>query len=113
MLLRRRISIVAAITVAAAVAVAMLASYFIVRGRLIAQIDSELVAQAQRYEALGVAAIGPHTRLPANSANGGANAPYVELVNPTGHTQSYLGGLSWPSTRATVAGVLGQESPPR
>jgi two-component system sensor histidine kinase MprB len=110
MLLRRRISIVAALTVAAAVAVAMLASYFIVRGRLISQIDSELIAQAQRYQALGVAAIGPHTRLPANSANGGANAPYVELVNRAGQTESYLGGLSWPSTRATVAVAKGTKN---
>ncbi len=110
MLLRRRIGIVAAVTVAAAVAVAMLASYFIVRGRLIAQIDSELIAQAQRYEALGVAAIGPHTRLPGNSANGGANAPYVELVNPAGQTQPYLGGLSWPSTPATVAVAKGESN---
>jgi two-component system sensor histidine kinase MprB len=93
-----------------AVAVAMLASYFIVRGRLIAQIDSELIAQAQRYEALGVAAIGPHTRLPGNSANGGANAPYVELVNPAGQTQPYLGGLSWPSTPATIAVAKGERN---
>ena len=105
--LRRRIGLVAAVTVAAAVAVAMLASYFILRGKLIAQIDSELTAQALRIEAIGAAGIGPRTPIPGNSANGGANAPYVELVNVRGMTERRLGNLYWPSTPASVAVAKG------
>ena len=106
MSLQRRIGLLAAVTVAVAVALAVSASYFIVRGKLIAQLDSELIAQGQLFEARGLP-IHKHTRLPSNSANGGANAPYIELVNTAGRTYSFQGGLSWPSTAASIAVARG------
>jgi two-component system sensor histidine kinase MprB len=107
-LLRRRISIIAAASVALAVAIAVLSSYFIVRGKLIGQVDNELRAQAQQIENFGGRALGPGTTLPGNSANGGANAPYVQFVN--GHGRRYLdqGNLylpNGPTIRDIATGV--------
>jgi len=106
-LLRRKISIIAAASVAIAVAIAVLASYFIVRGKLVGQVDNQLTAQAQQIQDFGSHALGPRATLPGNSANGGANAPYVQFVNIRGNKYLDQGNLSLPAgpqIRAIAAG---------
>jgi two-component system sensor histidine kinase MprB len=107
-LLRRKISIIAAASVAIAVAIAILASYFIVRGKLVGQIDNELTAQAQQVLDFGPPALGPRTTLPGNSANGGANAPYVQFVNQSGNKYLDQGNLPLPTDAATRAVAAGR-----
>jgi two-component system sensor histidine kinase MprB len=106
-LLRRKISIIAAASVAIAVAIAVLASYFIVRGKVIGQVDSELTAQAQRIEQFGIGGIGPKTALPGNSANAGAYAPYVQYSNAEGGRRKIQGGLFLPVSSAVKAVAQG------
>src|SRR5579875_1420683 len=108
--LRRRISIIAAATVAIAVAIAVLASYFIVRGKLVGQIDNELRAQAQLAENGDLGALGPHTQLPGNTANGGAYAPYVQYVRTDGQRYTAQGDLYLPSG-APIRAVANGTSP--
>jgi two-component system sensor histidine kinase MprB len=101
-LLRRKISIVAAASVAIAVAIAVLASYFIVRDKLVGQIDSELTTQALRIEDNVPGALGQDTQLPGNPANAGGSAPYVQYVKPSGKRYPGVGGTLLP----TDAGVM-------
>lgn len=67
----------AAATVAVAVAVAIVSSYFIVRSQLVGQIDSELTAQAAEITA---AYQGYGSELPGLAAKGGGSAPYYQAV---------------------------------
>jgi two-component system sensor histidine kinase MprB len=80
MLLRRKISIVAAAAVAIAVAIAVLISYFVVKDQLVGQIDNELRAQAvaieQSYQFGG--------QLPGLGAGAGGSAPYFQFVTQRG-----------------------------
>ncbi len=74
--LRRRISLVAAATVALAVAIAVLISYVAVKDQLVGQIDSELRNQAavieQDYQY--------NRPLPGLGAGAGGSAPYSQFV---------------------------------
>jgi two-component system sensor histidine kinase MprB len=105
--LRRRISIIAAASVALAVAIAVFASYFIVRGKLVGQVDNELRAQAQRIQSGELGALGQNTRLPGNSANGGAYAPYVQYVNKSGMRHPAQGGTYLPTSPEVTAVAKG------
>jgi two-component system sensor histidine kinase MprB len=75
-LLRRKISIIAAASVAAAVAIAVLISYFAVRNQLIGQIDNELRSQA----ALDQQSFQQGEPIPGLGANLGGSAPYAQVV---------------------------------
>jgi two-component system sensor histidine kinase MprB len=108
-LLRRKISIIAAASVAIAVAIAVLASYFIVRGKLVGQVDNELTAQAQQIQDFGDHALGPRATLPGNSANGGANAPYVQFVNANGNRYLDQGNLHLPAG-PTIRAIAARKS---
>ena len=74
--LRRRISIIAAATVAAAVAIAVLISYFAVKDQLIGQIDNELRNQAT----LDQQSFQYGQQIPGLGANLGGSAPYSQIV---------------------------------
>ena len=76
MLLRRKISIVAASAVAIAVAIAVLISYFAVKDQLIGQIDNELRNQA----ALDQQSFQYGQQIPGLGANLGGSAPYTQVV---------------------------------
>jgi two-component system sensor histidine kinase MprB len=78
-LLRRKISIVAAAAVAVAVAIAVLISYFAVRERMLSQVDSSLRAQAATILSSGRLTQG-HA-FPTGSPKSGGPA-YEELVFP-------------------------------
>jgi two-component system sensor histidine kinase MprB len=108
MLLRRKISIVAAASVAIAVAIAILASYFIVRGKLIGQVDSELTTQAQNIVDHVPGALSSNTPLPGNSAESGGNAPYIEFVGAGPRDRlPRVGGMLLPTDGAIIAVAKG------
>ncbi|HTW11643.1 MAG TPA: HAMP domain-containing sensor histidine kinase, partial [Solirubrobacteraceae bacterium] len=102
--LRRRISIVAATTVAVAVAVAVIASYFIVRGQLVGQITSELKAQGALIQAEYQ---GPQSTslLPGLAAKAGGSAQYEQVVrgNGTIYDPQFQGRLPGAAQAASVA----------
>ncbi|MCL2419425.1 MAG: HAMP domain-containing histidine kinase [Conexibacteraceae bacterium] len=81
MSLRKRITSVAAATVAVAVAIAVLVSYFVVKGQLVGQIDTELQAQAAAVQATYG---GPHSQFPGLAADAGGSAPYWQVVSMRG-----------------------------
>ncbi|MDE3134130.1 MAG: HAMP domain-containing histidine kinase [Acidobacteriota bacterium] len=95
MLLRRKISIVAAAAVAIAVAIAVLISYFAVRDQLVGQINNELRDQAsaiQRgYEVGG--------QLAGLGAGAGGSAPYLQVVRQTGQVRTPAGQFALPDAR--------------
>ena len=80
MSLRRRISLVAAASVAAAVAIAILISYFAVRDQLLHQVDNSLRAQAAGIHRINLAAAGEGIRRSSPSSSGGV--AYQQVVFP-------------------------------
>ncbi len=110
--LRRRISIVAASSVAAAVAIAILISYFAVRDQLLHQVDTSLRAQAAGIHRINLGEGIPR----AAPSNGGVAYQQVVFPNPAfaprpstgvnlpdvGLARSIANGTS-PSTLTTVA----------
>ena len=108
MLLRRKISIIAAASVAIAVAIAILASYFIVRGKLIGQVDAELTTQAQNIIDQVPGSLSSNTPLGGNSANNGGNAPYAEFVGTGRHDRLVrAGNMYLPTDPAIIAVARG------
>ena len=107
MSLRRRISLVAAATVAIAVAAAVLVSYFAVRHQMIGQVDTQLTAQASAMldEPL-------HT-LPAFENGAGAPArvggktQYWQIVWTNGRVTAGSGGVALPHDSRTTAVATG------
>jgi two-component system, OmpR family, sensor histidine kinase MprB len=104
--LRKRISFVAAATVAVAVAIAVLVSYFAVRNQLVGQINNELQAQAaairDKYQP------GRNSQLPGLGANAGGSAPYTQVVPEKGTIGTPLGQFPLPNVpqaRAVAAGT--------
>jgi two-component system sensor histidine kinase MprB len=79
--LRRRITLVAAATVACAVGIAILISYFAVRDQLYGQTDSELREQAAQVKANFA---GQGHPVPGLGAGDGGSAPYYQAVFPNG-----------------------------
>ncbi len=106
MLLRRRISIVAAATVALAVALAIIAAYFIVRTQLVSQIDGELKAQAELIQARAEYQ-GPdaNSQLPGLAAKAGGSAQYYQfvLLNGTPQYPTYQGELPGVKRATSIA----------
>ncbi|MGH2843391.1 MAG: sensor histidine kinase [Solirubrobacteraceae bacterium] len=107
--LRRRISIVAAATVAIAVAIAVIAAYFIVRGQLVGQVDSELSEQAAQVEANPYRAL--QTRFPELSAKAGGPIPYSQVVTANGRVPIRNGNLNLPGTYDASAVATGELKP--
>ena len=107
MTLRKRLSLIAAASVAVAVTMAVVACYAIVRSQLRNQIDSELSTQAQVVQSGDYHALAQ--QFPGIPASAGGPAPYVQAVTPTGHVYGVQGSVSpnLPSTahaRAVAAG---------
>jgi two-component system sensor histidine kinase MprB len=97
--LRKRISLVAAGSVALAVAIAMISAYFIVRSQLVGQIDNELVAQAAAIQGRFS---GRGSELPGLTAKAGGSAPYNEGVLPNGTVEPGQGGIALPDIAHAV-----------
>jgi two-component system sensor histidine kinase MprB len=109
MLLRRKISIVAAAAVAIAVAIAVLISYFTVKDQLVGQIDNALIAQAQRVDANPYQAL--HTQFPTLSAKDGDSAPYWQLVLANTQVLTTVGGIHLPGAYGAASVANGVRHP--
>jgi two-component system sensor histidine kinase MprB len=108
MLLRRKISIVAAAAVAIAVAIAVLISYFAVKDQLVGQIDNALQAQAQRVDANPYQAL--HTQFPTLSAKAGDSAPYWQLVLANTQVLTTVGGIDLPGAYGAASVANGERN---
>jgi two-component system, OmpR family, sensor histidine kinase MprB len=96
--LRKRLSLIAAASVAAAVLIAVVVCYMVVRSQLRNQVDGSLRAQAAVVQGSGVLQGG----LPGNSASTGGPAPYNEVVLADGKVWSSDGGIALPVTQRMV-----------
>jgi two-component system sensor histidine kinase MprB len=88
--LRKRLTIIAAASVAIAVLLALVACYAVVRSQLRGQIDNSLRAQAQAVENYGLNSL--HSQVPGIPASAGGPAPYVQLYaagQPPAHTPNF------------------------
>src|SRR5436309_8359537 len=95
--LRRRLGLIAAAAVGVAVALAAMVSYFVVRGQLRGEVDSELRAQAAAVQRGDF-----HTldrQLPGLPASAGGPAPYVQVVLADGSVFPRQGGITLPDGR--------------
>ena len=103
--LQKRISLVAAATVAVAVAFAVLISYFAVRDQLVGQISNEL-----RNQAAVIESNFEHGRpIPGLGAGAGGSAPYARFVPETGSVPP--GQFPLPDTGKARAVAVGTEGP--
>ena len=103
--LRRRISLVAAATVAVAVAIACSSRTSPCADQLLGQIDNELPQQAQTLQTDPVHSL---SALPTIPASAGGPAPYEQIVRPTGRSTT----RSCPTARrSTSAGSSSREWP--
>jgi two-component system, OmpR family, sensor histidine kinase MprB len=112
MTLRKRLSWIAAASVAIAVTIAVVVCYAEVRHQLRNQIDSELTAQATVVQHGDYHALAQ--QFPGIPASSGGPAPYVQAVTATGQIYTVPGGApgpnlpSSPRARAVAAGHGGQ-----
>jgi two-component system, OmpR family, sensor histidine kinase MprB len=107
MTLRKRLSWIAAASVAIAVTIAVVVCYAEVRHQLRSQIDSELTAQAMVVQRGDYHALAQ--QFPGIPASSGGPAPYVQAVTATGQTYTLPGAPSpnLPSTRRARALAVG------
>lgn len=101
MSLRRRLSIIAAASVAIAVVIVALVAYLLVRDQLLTQVDGALQAQAQAVQNGDVHALaGPLPGLPASR---GGSAQYFQIVQTNGEIVRHGGDLQLPVSSSAVA----------
>ena len=93
MTLRKRLTLIAAVSVGLAVLIAVGISYMVVRSQLRGQVDNSLRAQATLDENSGHLYGGGVPGLPARS---GGPAPYWQLVLSTGQVQRSYDGVVLP-----------------
>jgi two-component system sensor histidine kinase MprB len=97
--LRRRLSLIAAASVAAAVLIAATVCYLVVRDQLRSQVDSALTeqeAEVLRYHVIT-------KTLPGIPASAGGPAGYVQFVLANGQTVPYQGDVTLPVSARTLA----------
>src|ERR1700761_1328981 len=87
MSLRKRLSLVAAVSVGIAVLIAIVVCYMVVRNQLEDQVTSALNDQAAQVMQTGTVSLAP----PNIPASAGGPAPYVQIVLPNGDTRSATG----------------------
>ena len=105
--LRKRVSLAAAGAVAAAVTIAVMACYFVVRDQLLGQVDNELSAQAHQIERGQTHSLD--RQLAGLPASAGGPAPYSAVVLPNGTSQPIQGGIKLPDTRSAAAVASGTQ----
>jgi two-component system, OmpR family, sensor histidine kinase MprB len=97
MSLRKRLSLIAAASVAVAVTIAVIVCYMVVRSQLLGQVDSALNQQAAAVETNGIQhGLGAVPGIPARS---GGPAQYVQGVLSNGQVigDGAMGGITWPA----------------
>jgi two-component system sensor histidine kinase MprB len=97
--LRKRLTIIAASSVAIAILIALVVSYMVVRSQLRGSVDNSLRAQAQAVENVGQRALQQFPGIPASA---GGPAPYAQaVIDGSANVQRYGGNLALPvSVRA-------------
>jgi two-component system sensor histidine kinase MprB len=104
-----RLTLIAAASVGAAILIAVVVCYMVVRGQLRGQVDSALQAQAVLVQRDGNFGLGGGD-FPGLSASAGGRAPYAQIVATDGSVLSQFGGIILPadsSTRSIAAGQAG------
>ena len=99
--LRRRLSIIAASSVAIAVVIVVAVAYLLVRDQLRTQVDTALQAQADAAQNGDPRVLAQN--VPGLPASRGGSAQYVQVVLSTGRVLRLYGGLQLPVDSATVA----------
>jgi two-component system, OmpR family, sensor histidine kinase MprB len=99
MTLRKRLSLIAAASVAVAVTMAVAASYAIVRSQVRGQVTDSLNAQMENAQSFGRI----QNAVPGNGAGSGGPAPYNQIVLGTGQVAARSGGLVLPVSASTLA----------
>jgi two-component system sensor histidine kinase MprB len=95
--LRKRLSLIAAASVAVAVTIAVVVCYIVVRGQLLGQVDTQLTQQAQLVESQGGATHLLYQDIPGLSPRSGGPAQYVQAVLPNGQSIPVPNGITWPT----------------
>jgi two-component system sensor histidine kinase MprB len=98
MTLRKRLSIIAAASVAVAVTIAVVGCYMLVRHQLRSQVDNSLIAQKQVDETSHQ--IQPGSSLPGISARAGGPAQYQQILFADGQWGRVQGNLTLPINAA-------------
>jgi two-component system sensor histidine kinase MprB len=99
MTLRKRLSLIAAASVAVAVTMAVVACYAIVRSQVRGQVTDALTAQMAVSQRSG----NVQNAVPGNGAGSGGPAPYNQIVLSTGQVMVRNGGLALPVSASTLA----------
>jgi two-component system, OmpR family, sensor histidine kinase MprB len=97
--LRKRLTLIAAASVAVAVLIAVVVSYMVVRGQLRGQIDDSLNAQAQAAQSGDIHVLSQ--QLPGIPASAGGPAPYEQIVLSDGSVGYQSGNIALPVTART------------
>jgi two-component system, OmpR family, sensor histidine kinase MprB len=105
--LRRRVGMVAAVSVGIVVILVAAVAYFVVRHQLRSQVDNALRAQANVIQ--NQAGFG--TPFPGIPASAGGPAPYAELVAADGTVYERQGGLTLPASARIIAVAAGNSGP--
>jgi two-component system, OmpR family, sensor histidine kinase MprB len=98
MTLRKRLSLIAAASVAVAVTIALVACYAIVRTQVRGQVTDSLDAQMAVVQQSG----NVQSAIPGNAASSGGPAPYNQVVLADGEVPRREGGLALPVSAATL-----------
>jgi len=99
MTLRKRLSWIAAASVAIAVTIAVGACYAIVRNQVRGQVTDSLTAQMAVTQRFGTI----QNAVPGNGASSGGPAPYNQIVLSGGQVVARNGGLALPVSASTLA----------
>jgi two-component system sensor histidine kinase MprB len=97
--LRKRVSLIAGASVGAAVLIAVVICYAVVRHQLLSQVDSELNQQAQVVQNIGFHGLAQ--QLPSLPAKAGGSAQYAQVVVADGSSQIEEGGTALPVSART------------
>jgi two-component system sensor histidine kinase MprB len=99
MTLRKRLSLIAAASVAVAVTMAVAACYAIVRNQVRGQVTDALNAQMDVTQSSGHV----QSAVPGNGAGSGGPAPYSQIVVTNGQVVGRSGGIALPISASTLA----------
>ena len=105
MSLRKRLTLIAATSVAIAVLIAVAVSYMVVRSQLRGQIDGALNAQAQAVQSGDYHLL--QQQIPGIPASAGGPAQYAQIVLANGTAESAQGNISLPVNAHTQAVAAG------
>ncbi len=110
MTLRKRLSLIAAASVAVAVTIAVLVCYMVVRSQLLGQVDTQLRQQAQLVVDQGISHF-LYSGIPSLGPRSGGPAQYVQGVAPDGTPAAVPGSITWTPGPRAIAVANGNGAP--